>query len=87
MFGVILQKTNLSNADLADANLSCAFARWAFLPGANLSEANLSYADFSGSHMARACIFETIREGTNLNGAYFDEADLIESRQKGLLTE
>jgi len=76
-------KTNLSDADLSDANLrgadlrgadlSDANLRGADLRGADLSDANLSYANLSGVDLSDA----------DLSGADLSDADLSDANLRG----
>lgn len=67
-----LYGTNLSEANLRDADLSRAYLR-----GADLSEANLHYADLSEANLFRAKLQEANLVGTDISGAHLKKANLF----------
>jgi Pentapeptide repeats (8 copies) len=67
-----LRKTNLSGADLSEANLTAAD-----LSGAKLIEANLTGADLPGADLSSAHLENANLRMANLSGANFSEARLL----------
>ena len=68
-----LDGANLQNADLTEANL-----QHADLQHADLSEANLQYADLPDIHSLVASLHYANLQGTKLDGAELQDADLRE---------
>jgi len=76
--GAVLNKTNLHEASLSEANF-----RWANLRGANLSGANLHEADLLGADLRWTNLSEAYLRGADLRGASLNEADLHEANLSG----
>ena len=68
--------SDLSEADLHEANLRWANLSGADLRGANLHEANLRWANLSGANLSGADLREADLRWANLRGADLSEADL-----------
>ena len=83
-----LSNANLTNADLFDANLSDAILTGANLSGANLSEAELSFAILTDANLSGAILSVAILSNANLSNAFLVQAflgdtDLISSNLSG----
>jgi len=74
------QKLDLSNADIAGANLGQAKLQGAFLKGANLQGAYLFQADLQRANLIEANLQEAFLQKANLQGAFLQKAKLREAK-------